>query len=362
MKFSTFHSFAIHAGPGGVTDVELSSSVDKTSHHDAIRYELERVRMSEDLGFDTIWLREHHFTDYGFLANTMIMAAHIAATTRRVRIGTAVVTLPLHNALRAAEDAALVDVVSGGRLTYGIGRGYQAIEYDAFGIPLDEARERADEAIGILRKVWTQPRVTHHGRFFRFDEVCLQPKPLQKPHPPLIYASISRDSVAHYAKQGIPFMVDTSITFDDLGELAAVWKDSEVRDGISEHVGPVALRQVWLAATNAEAKAYVDASPPVKTVAYDPSIGPINKDGTVAKGYEYWQKGWHGRELAHYSSGSPWENRWLAGDPDRVIERIKRLERMGYKDICVIFGPSLSLGEERRCMELFAREVMTHCR
>lgn len=100
-----------------------------------------------------------------------------------------------------------MDVLSGGRLTYGVGRGYQSVEYDAFGAPLDEARERTDEAIEILRKLWTQPRASHKGRFFAFDEVRLQPKPVQKPHPPMIYASISPQSVAHYARQGVPFMV-----------------------------------------------------------------------------------------------------------------------------------------------------------
>src|SRR5439155_9482178 len=177
--------------------------------------------MSEELGFDTVWLREHHFTDYGFLANTMVMAAHIAATTSRVRLGTAVVTLPLHHPIRAAEDAALVDVLSNGRLVYGIGRGYQAIEFRALGVPLDEARERTDEAIEIIRKLWTQPQVTHQGRFFQFEDVRLQPKPVQKPQPPMVYASINRDSVLHYAQQGIPFMVDPSLTFAALEELVA---------------------------------------------------------------------------------------------------------------------------------------------
>jgi alkanesulfonate monooxygenase SsuD/methylene tetrahydromethanopterin reductase-like flavin-dependent oxidoreductase (luciferase family) len=363
MRFSTFHSFAIHAGAGGVTDAELSSSFHDVAHGEAIFRELERIRLADELGFDTVWLREHHFTDYGFLANTMVMAGHVAAITKQVRIGTAVVTLPLHHPIRAAEDAALVDVLSGGRLTLGVGRGYQAVEYNAFGVPLDEARERTDEALAILRKLWTEPRASHRGRFFSFDEVRLQPKPVQRPHPPLIYASINAASVAHYAKQGVPFMVDSTLTFDQLEGLAAVWAQAEAcRDGVSETAGPVALRSVWLAPSLAEAKAYVESRPKVASVAYDPSLAPIRKDGQVARGYEYWKAGWHGRDLDHYNAVEAWDDRWMAGDAERVIERIRGLEALGYKDICVIFGHGLDWAEERRCMELFAREVMPHCR
>jgi alkanesulfonate monooxygenase SsuD/methylene tetrahydromethanopterin reductase-like flavin-dependent oxidoreductase (luciferase family) len=363
MRFSTFHSFAIHASAGGVTDAELTSSFNNIAHSEAIRRELDRIRLADELGFDTVWLREHHFTDYGFLANPMVMAGHVAAITRRVRIGTAVMTLPLHHPIRAAEDAALVDVLSGGRLTYGVGRGYQSVEYGAFGVPLDEARERTDEAIQILRKLWTQERASHKGRFFEFEDVRLQPKPIQAPHPPMIYASISAPSVAHYAKQGIPFMVDSTLTFDQLTTLAAVWADAaDFRDGVSEAVGPVALRSVWIAPTMAEARAYVESRPQVQSVAYDPSLAPINKDGTVAKGYDYWKKGWHGRDLDHYNSAETWDNRWIAGDADRVIERIRGLEAQGYKDICVMFGHGLGWDDERRAMEQFAREVIPRCR
>jgi alkanesulfonate monooxygenase SsuD/methylene tetrahydromethanopterin reductase-like flavin-dependent oxidoreductase (luciferase family) len=363
MRFSTFHSFAIHAGPGGVTDAELTSSIGNVAHAEAIRRELDRILLAEDLGFDTVWLREHHFTDYGFLANPMAMAAHVAALTKRVRIGTAVVTLPLHHPIRAAEDAALVDVLSGGRLTYGVGRGYQSAEYNAFGISLDEARERTDEAIEILRKLWTQPRASHRGRFFALEEVRLQPKPVQTPHPPMIYASISPQSVAHYARQGVPFLVDSTLTFETLVTLAGIWAEAApFRDGVSETVGPVALRSIWLASSNAEARAHVESLQGVSTVAYNPALAPINKEGQIAKGYEYWKTGWHGRTLDDYNSGPVWENRWIAGDQTRVIEKIKWMETLGYKDICVAFGHSMNWDEEKRCMERFAREIMPNCR
>jgi len=101
------------------------------------------------------------------------------------RLGTAVVTLPLHHPIRAAEDTALIDVLSGGRLELGVGRGYQSIEFNAFGIPLSEARARTDESIEIIKRLWTsEGPLDFEGRFFTFSGIALQPKPLQRPHPP----------------------------------------------------------------------------------------------------------------------------------------------------------------------------------
>jgi hypothetical protein len=192
VKFSTFHSFML-------VDAKLGGAVAEgqgfgVSPARAIQDELELIAYADELGYDTCWVREHHFTQYGFLPNTMALLAHAAARTERIRLGTAVVTLPLHHPIRAAEDAALVDVLSGGRLALGIGRGYQSIEFEAFGIPLAESRARTDEAIEIMRRLWsaTAP-IDFEGRFFQFHGITLQPKPVQQPLP-IHYASISRET------------------------------------------------------------------------------------------------------------------------------------------------------------------------
>lgn len=363
MRFSTFHSFTLThtAGRGaGREDV----AVDATPQ-EAIQQELERVRWAEELGFDGVWLREHHFTDYGFLPNTMVMAAHIAAMTRRIRIGSGIVTLPLHHPVRAVEDAALVDVLSRGRLDYGIGRGYQSVEFQGLGVPIDESRERCDEAIDLIIKLWTQSRVTHHGVHYHVEDMKLQPKPVQQPHPPVYYAAISRDSVVHYAEMGIPFIVDSTVTMSTLEGLASAWREAvaQRRGNQAPGVGPVAMRTVWVAPTNREARAYVEKAPQVRSTTYDPRLGPVKEDGSLARGYEYWRKEWHGRRVEHYDPAESWENRWVAGDIDRVIEGIKRVERMGYTAMIVGFGSDpapIGQAETRRRMELFAREIMPH--
>ncbi len=374
MKFSTFHSFmlvdAIRGGklPDDVDAGILPQHYDQvvSTHHNEIQMELEEIRWVEELGFDGVWLREHHFTDYGFLPNTMVMLGYIASMTKRIRLGSAVVTLPLHNPVRAAEDAALVDVISNGRLNYGIGRGYQSIEFDTLGVPMDDSRERCSEEIESIIQLWSNDTASYHGRFVDFEQVRLQPKPLQQPHPPVFYASISKESVLHFAKLGIPFIVDSTLTLSSLDQLCAAWSEVASAHGHDPGSGElVAMRTVWLDETDERAREYVGRAPKVESTAHDPKLAPRKKDGSIARGYEYWQRGWHGRSLKHYDTSENWENRWIAGDIDRVVGGIERLEEMGVKNLIVGFGSDpepTSRAEKRRRMELFAREVMPHFR
>jgi alkanesulfonate monooxygenase SsuD/methylene tetrahydromethanopterin reductase-like flavin-dependent oxidoreductase (luciferase family) len=328
----------------------------------ALQDELELIEHADALGYDTCWVREHHFTQYGFLPNTLALLAHAAARTERIRLGTAVVTLPLHHPIRVAEDVALVDVLSGGRVDLGIGRGYQSIEFDAFGIPLDEARDRTDEAIEVMRLLWSSKGpVDFEGRFFQFKNIELQPKPVQQPGPPLYYASISSGSIAHYGAKNIPCIVDPTGTTSALADLAQAWSGAAVENGHTGEGDLVACRYVWVAPTNESARAYVSRAPVVSSIAVDPTLTPRNPDGSIAKGYEYWEKGWHGRTTDHYASDVDWDDRWIAGDPERVVKQIESLEAMGYTNLCVIFGldvaPS-SIEEVKRRMKVFADEIM----
>jgi alkanesulfonate monooxygenase SsuD/methylene tetrahydromethanopterin reductase-like flavin-dependent oxidoreductase (luciferase family) len=362
MKFSTFHSFMLTDAKGVAPDHLLEGQRVGATHHRAIADELALIRAADRLGFDSCWMREHHFTDYGFLPNTMTMAAHAAALTERIRLGTAVITLPLHHPIRVAEEVALVDVLSEGRVDVGIGRGYQSVEFNAFAVPLDEARARTDEAIEVLRALWTQDRVDHHGRFWDFDGVHLQPRPVQRPCPPLYYASVNVDSITHYAAQGIPFIVDSTVRTGRLAELADLWLGVARAHGhATEPADLVAVRYVWVGDNDDDAREYVARAPKVTSLSTDPRLLPRDKDGRIAKGYEYWEKGWHGRDLAYYDHEPDWHDRWVAGGVDRVITQLRALEAMGIGNVCCVFGlettPTAPDEIERR-MQRFATEVM----
>src|SRR5271166_790176 len=134
------------------------------SFADLYRDAFKQIDLAEDLGFDSIWLTEHHFTDDGYLPSMLPMAAAIAARTERVTIGTYVLLAPFIHPLKLAEDAAVVDVISDGRLRLGLGQGYRAEEFDGFGVPRNQRLGRTVETIEILKQAWSGQRFSFKGK------------------------------------------------------------------------------------------------------------------------------------------------------------------------------------------------------
>ena len=159
------------------------------SFRDLYNESLAQVEAAEQLGFDSIWLTEHHFTDDGYLPALMPAAAAIAARTTRVSIGTYVLLAPFWHPLKLAEDAAFVDVISGGRLRLGIGLGYRAEEFEGFGVPRAQRLGRTLETIEILKQAWTGERFSFEGKYFQFRNVRVLPRPVSEPHPELLWGA-----------------------------------------------------------------------------------------------------------------------------------------------------------------------------
>jgi natural product biosynthesis luciferase-like monooxygenase protein len=149
-----------------------------------LRAVVEQISHAEQLGFDSVWLAEHHFHSFGgILSAPPVIGAAIAQRTTRIRIGTAVALLPYHNPLRVAEDYAALDCLSQGRLEFGIGHGFVKWEALTFGVPLDELRERFQENLEVILKAWSEPMLNHNGRFHQYRGVEVWPRPLQQPYP-----------------------------------------------------------------------------------------------------------------------------------------------------------------------------------
>lgn len=161
---------------------------------------LEQIAWAETLGFDSIWVSEHHFVDDAYLPSLFPALAAIAARTSRVAIGTNVLLLPLYDPLRVAEDAAVVDLISGGRLELGIGLGWYGAEFKAFGQKLSERAPRFEEGVDLLRRLFTEDRVSHDGRFFKIENLSLQPKPARRP--PIYFAANSEPAARRAARLG----------------------------------------------------------------------------------------------------------------------------------------------------------------
>ena len=159
---------------------------DGYSELDTYRTMLGEIEYGESLGFDAVWLAELHFNrGLSILPSPMMVAATVAARTKRLRLGIGVNVLALTDPIRRAEDAATLDLLSGGRLDFGVGRGHQAMAYEGFGVPMSEARERILENLEILRKAWTEESFSFQGKFRQFPNLSVAPKPVQKPHPPI---------------------------------------------------------------------------------------------------------------------------------------------------------------------------------
>jgi probable F420-dependent oxidoreductase len=138
---------------------------------------------AEQLGYDQLWLPEHHFAEDGYAPNPTVLCAALSQRTSRIRLGLAVAVLPLYDPVRMAEDCALVDILSGGRFDPGFAVGWRADEFAAFGRDLHERGARTDEMLEVMNRLWAGDVVTHHGRAFDLDGVRLMPPPVQRPRP-----------------------------------------------------------------------------------------------------------------------------------------------------------------------------------
>src|SRR5436305_11331006 len=197
MKFGLFGSAqAQRGGP------DLDSG---QGFRDFIAYNVE----AEALGYDASFVVEHHFTGFGQISASLNLLTFLAARTSTLRLGTAVMVLPWHNPVLLAEQAATIDLLSGGRLEFGVGKGYRHNEFASFCIPIGEADERFEEGLALIVKSWSSnQRFSHHGKFWHFDDIIVEPPTWQKPHPPIWMAAGQPDSIRKVAQRGAKLLLD----------------------------------------------------------------------------------------------------------------------------------------------------------
>jgi alkanesulfonate monooxygenase SsuD/methylene tetrahydromethanopterin reductase-like flavin-dependent oxidoreductase (luciferase family) len=196
------------------------------SHADRYAEMLDLIALADSLGFDVAWLAELHFGGaFSLLSNPLMAVPVIAQCTRRIRIGTAVTLLPLHHPLACAEQAATADLLSGGRLEFGVGRGSIPSQFHGFRVPVSENRGRFDEALEIIRLAWTQERFSYQGTYYQVEDVAVVPRPLQRPHPPIRVAVHTAESFAHIGDLGLPIYSGTTTTpLPQLREYMALYR------------------------------------------------------------------------------------------------------------------------------------------
>src|SRR5579871_3872441 len=168
---------------------------------------IEQVQLAEELGWECFWFTEHHFVAYGGpVPNPAVLMTGAATRTSKIRLGCAISILPLRHPVQTAEDYAMVDVASGGRLEFGMGLGNADIDYRVYGLPRAESRERFEEAAGVIQGMWSHDVYGHTGKFWTFEDVTLLPRPVQRPHPPMWVAGTSAASLGWAGRHGFNIM------------------------------------------------------------------------------------------------------------------------------------------------------------
>jgi len=155
---------------------------------------LDLIISSEKLGYDSVWIGEEHFYSFGLCPSPQLFLTAVARETSRLRLGTAISLLPFENPLRKAEDFAMLDLLSNGRLNFGVGRGIIPKHFEGFRVDPHESRARYEESLEIIRQAWTKDEFSYEGKFWQVPSLSLSPKPLQKPHPPIYRGTLSPES------------------------------------------------------------------------------------------------------------------------------------------------------------------------
>jgi alkanesulfonate monooxygenase SsuD/methylene tetrahydromethanopterin reductase-like flavin-dependent oxidoreductase (luciferase family) len=317
-----------------------------------------QIELADRLGYDTVWLGEIHFLrGFSILADPLMVLAAAAQRTRRIRLGTAVTLLPLHNPIKIAEEAAIADILSDGRLEFGVGRGI-ARHYPHYHIPPEESRARFDEALDFILAAWTNDTFSFDGRYFSAQNLSLVPRPVQQPHPPVRIAANSPDTFPFAARRRLPIFASPLINPPD--KLKAGM--TVYREGLAGMPGDTAFAfPAHVADSRGDAR--VEVEPGLLRflrVATDAAL-PAAEAGTP--GFEAFQQ--VRARMAQVTYADMDREIGVFGDPAYCLDRIRQLEaEYGFDEFICYFNQGGLMPPElvQRSMIRFAEEVMPHFR
>jgi alkanesulfonate monooxygenase SsuD/methylene tetrahydromethanopterin reductase-like flavin-dependent oxidoreductase (luciferase family) len=317
----------------------------------------EQAVLGDQLGFDSIWLAEHHFSRYGLGSSSLVVASNIAARTRNIRLGTAVLVPTLHHPIRLAEDTATLDVISGGRLDVGYGRGAAGYEYTGYDLDHANSQPRFQEAITMVQGLWTTPEYTHKGEFFSARKANLVPMPLQRPHPPVyIAATRTLETLKFVVSTGHPLIVGVVLDTVDGLDLCHRFVNMSQEAGIEVPISKIPFfRYCYVAETEEQARRDSRGG-----LDWTLDVGQwrraFKESSEVYHKLEDWRRQ---RTELPPTYDYLFENRAVIGTPDQCIARIKALQEQGIEYFgCNFFMGNIEHRNVLKSMELFAQEIM----
>jgi len=295
---------------------------------------------AEALGFHSSFSVEHHFTGWNQCSATLMLLAALAMRTERLRLGTAVLVLPWHNPVLLAEQAATLDLVSGGRFDFGIGKGYRHSEFKGFAIAQEEAEARFEEALELMLRAWaTRTRFSHHGRFWQFEDIVVEPPPAQSPHPPLWVAAGSPHSIRRAAQRGFNLILDQYASPAALGERIALYKAERQAHGLAfDPMQVTVARQLYIARDRADRDEALVRQRAYTQRTVNVSLRPGETSGSHV--------------LAYAGKAGATEEHAMFGTPDEIARMLEDLHNAGVEYIL------FTVAGGREQLRRFTREIM----
>ena len=352
----------------------LSQFPDQAKRVQCFDDDLKFFELAEQLGFDKAWIAEHLFSTYGVVTSTQVYAAAIAQRTKKLRLGMAVVVIPFNHPLRTASDFALVDVLSHGRLDFGVGRAYQPHEFVGLGVPMEQSREMFNEGLDIVVRAWTEEKITHKGKHWTIPEpVEVLPKPVQTPHPPVYQATVSPESFEQAARNGWNLQLASPFTYrtyrerwvDQLEKSLANYEAQCRKHGRDPRKAERMLLVPFFVAEDGKQAREIYAKHVewfyAKVTANQLAGAP--KSGVV-KGYELtMSEGKRTREMGYLGFDKLYEHgAAIADDPETCVKKLKELKRrLGITEFALWFNiGGIAPGPVERAMRLAAEKVLPH--
>jgi alkanesulfonate monooxygenase SsuD/methylene tetrahydromethanopterin reductase-like flavin-dependent oxidoreductase (luciferase family) len=330
MKFGLFGS--AQAKRGGSPDVDSAKG-----YHDWLEFNIE----AEALGYHSAFAVEHHFTGFGQVSATINLLTYLAAQTTTLRLGTAVMVLPWHNPVLLAEQAATLDLLSGGRLDFGVGKGYRYNEFEGFGIPMEEAGERFEESLDVLIRAWTNDEPwSHEGKFWNFKNIIVEPPTIQKPHPPFWMGAGNPNTIDGVAARGCNLLLDQFAPVKVILERIEIFRNAVEKRGRIFNPNEVGVaRGLYVAKNFSDRDSAIERRIAARARVDNLAQRPDGANKSSIMSYD------DSTETAMEAA--------LFGTVDEIIEKVSKLREGGVRYLLLSDGGSGIEG-----LRQFSREVM----
>lgn len=310
------------------------------SQHKILHQVIDYAVRAEELGFQSVFLTEHHFTGLPQIPSSLTVLSYLAARTTRLRLGTALIILPWHNPLLLAEQIGTLDLLSDGRFDCGVGKGFRYVECRGFGIPGEELGPRFEEGLDVLTKCWqSQGRFSHHGKYWHFDDAIIDPRPLQSPHPPIWIGAASQQSIHRAADRGYNLLMDQFSDSSQIGERFDWYRRRVLSHDVAFDPMRVGVTRAFhLTHSEAETREAMEHHQKVLSNNRRLSSNPNEAGSLIYR--------------PPVASGDP-DDTWLIGTADQIERRLNNLRARGIEYVLL-----LDTAGSLASLEQFAAEIM----